>query len=233
VKIGIDPGHGGFDPGAVGKYGLKEKDVTLAISLELDRLLRQAGLEPVLTRQADEAPGLVTRSALINNMKCDLAISVHINSADRREADYISTFIQGGGGRAEQLAKKVQAELVQVTGWEDGGVRVKNLHMTRETVMPAILCECGFISNPEQERQLRDVTMQKKIAQAIAAGVLAYLGKPLKEGKKLKEIKVVVKGQEIPGIIIDNRTWVPLQQYEDAKKTEITWDGKTNLVTVR
>jgi len=233
MKTGIDPGHGGFDPGAVGPTRLYEKDVTLAISRELGRLLKKAGLEPVLTRTDDRSVELITRSALLNNTKCDLAISVHINSATRQEANYISTFIQAQGGQAEQLAKRVQAELVQTTGWEDGGVRVKNLHMTRETVMPAILCECGFISNPEQERQLRDVTMQKKIAQAIAAGVLAYLGKPLKEGKKLKEIKVVVKGTEVPGIIIDNRTWVPLQQYEDAKKTEITWDGKTNMVTVK
>lgn len=232
MKIGIDPGHGGFDPGAVGSTRLYEKDVTLAISLELDRLLRQAGLEPVLTRTDDRTVEPITRSALLNNTKCDLAISVHINSAARREADYISTFIQGTGGRAEQLAKKVQAELVQATGWPDGGIRIKNLHMTRETKMPAILVECGFISNPEQEKQLRQPEMQKKLARSIADGILDYLGMP-KEVKNLKEIKVVVKGTEVPGIIIDNRTWVPLQQYEDAKKTEIAWDGKTNVVTVK
>lgn len=232
MKIGIDPGHGGFDPGAVGKYGLKEKDVTLAISLELDRLLRQAGLEPVLTRQADEAPGLVTRSALINNMKCDLAISVHINSADRREADYISTFIQGGGGRAEQLAKKVQAELVQVTGWEDGGVRVKNLHMTRETRMPAILCECGFISNPGQEKQLRQPEMQKKLARAIADGILDYLGKE-KGGNAVSDVKVIVKGKEIPGKLIDNRTWVPLREIIEALNNQVIWDEKDRAAVVK
>lgn len=229
MKIGIDPGHGGRDPGAIGPTRLYEKDVTLGISLELGRLLKAAELEPVFTRTDDRTMELITRTALLNNQKCDLAISVHINSATRQEANYISTFIQGAGG---QLAQKVQNELVQATGWPDGGVRVKNLHMTRETKMPAILVECGFISNPEQEKLLRQPEMQKKLARAIADGILAYLGRP-KEGKKLKEIKVVVKGQEIPGIIIDNRTWVPLQHYEDAKKTEITWDGKTNVVTVK
>ena len=233
MRIGIDPGHGGKDPGAVGPTRLHEKDVALAISLELSKRLSGAGLEAFMTRSDDRTMELITRSALLNNMKCDLAISVHCNSVGNQTANYIATFIQGAGGEAEKLAGKVQNGLVQATGWPDGGVRAKNLHMTRETRMPAILCECGFISNPEQEKQLRQPEMQKKLAQAIAAGVLAYLGKPLKEGKKLKEIKVVVKGQEVPGIIIDNRTWVPLQQYEDAKKTEITWDGKTNLVTVR
>lgn len=232
MKIGIDPGHGGRDPGAIGPTRLYEKDVTLGISLELGRLLKAAELELVFTRTDDRTMELITRTALLNNQKCDLAISVHINSATRQEANYISTFIQGAGGQAEQLAKKVQVELVQATGWPDGGVRVKNLHMTRETKMPAILVECGFISNPEQEKLLRQPEMQKKLARAIADGILAYLGRP-KEGKKLKEIKVVVKGQEIPGIIIDNQTWVPLQHYEDAKKTEITWDGKTNVVTVK
>jgi N-acetylmuramoyl-L-alanine amidase len=177
MKIGIDPGHGGRDPGAIGPTGLCEKDVTLPISLELARLLKEAGLDPFLTRTDDRSMDLITRTLLLNNPKCDLAISVHINSADRWEADYISTFIQAQGGQAEKLARKVQNELVHATGWPDGGVRVKNLHITRETKMPAILVECGFISNPEQEKQLRQPEFQRKLARAIADGVLAHLGK--------------------------------------------------------
>ena len=176
MKIGIDPGHGGRDPGAIGPARVCEKDVTLAISLELDRLLQAAGLETYMTRTDDHTMELITRTAQLNNMKCDLAVSVHINSATRQEADYISTFIQAQGGEAEKLARKVQNELVQAIGWPDGGVRVKNLHMTRETKMPAILCECGFVSNPEQENQLRQPETQRKLAQAIAGGILAHLG---------------------------------------------------------
>jgi N-acetylmuramoyl-L-alanine amidase len=232
MKIGIDPGHGGFDPGAVGSTRLYEKDVTLAISLELDRLLRQAGLEPVLTRTDDRTVELITRSALLNNQKCDLAISVHINSATRQGADYISTFIQGTGGQAEKLAEKVQAELVKATGWPDGGVRVKNLHMTRETKMPAILVECGFISNPEQEKLLRQPEMQKKIARAIADGILDYLGKE-KGGNAVSDVKVIVKGQEIPGKLIDNRTWVPLRELVEALKNEVIWDEKDRAAVVK
>ena len=237
MRIGIDPGHGGRDPGAIGPTRLYEKDVTLGISLELGRLLKAAGLEPVFTRTDDRTVELVTRSALLNNQKCGLAISVHINSATRQEANYFAVFVQRLGGEAEKLAHKVIDKVTAATGWswgaDDDGIREKDLHMTRETKMPAILVECGFISNPEHEKQLRQPEFQAKLARAIADGVLAYLGKPLKEDKKLKEIKVVVKGTEVPGIIIDNRTWVPLQQYEDAKKTEITWDGKTNVVTVK
>ena len=235
MKIGIDPGHGGFDPGAVGLTRIYEKDVTLAISLELDRLLRQAGLEPVLTRTDDRTVEPITRSALLNNTKCDLAISVHINSAARREADYISTFIQGTGGRAEQLAKKVQAELVQATGWPDGGIRIKNLHMTRETKMPAILVECGFISNPEQEKQLRQPEMQKKLARSIAAGVLDYLGIKGDDivAVDVKEIKVIVKGKELPGKLIDNRTWVPLRELIEALNNQVIWDEQDRAAVLK
>ena len=98
--------------------------------------------------------------------------------------------------------------------------------------MPAILCECGFISNPEQEKQLRQPEMQKKLAQAIADGVLAYLGKE-KGGSAVSDVKVIVKGQEIPGKLIDNRTWVPLRELVEALKNEVIWDEKDRAAVVK
>ncbi len=246
MKIGIDPGHGGRDPGAVGGAGVKEKDITLAISLELNRLLKAKGLDIFMTRVDDSYLELVTRSALLNNTKCDLAISVHINSATRREANYISTFIQGAGGQAEKLAEKVQAELVQTTGWPDGGIRVKNLHMTRETKMPAILVECGFISNPEQEQQLRQSEVQKKLAGAIVDGVLAYLGIKRKEEEPLEEVKVRIGDKEVTGLLIqlpgevNATTYVPIRAYNDAvveslkaAVDEVIWCKDTRTVEVK
>ena len=176
MLIGRDSGHGGKDPGAIGLNGLQEKDVTLAISNALGLVLKAAGVESYATRTADETLDLLTRSACINNMKCDLAVSVHCNASEGRSANYISTYIQQIGGEAEKLAISVQKHLVAATGWPDGGVRVQNLHMTRETNMPAILCECGFISNPEQESQLGTPAMQRKLAVAIARGMLDYIG---------------------------------------------------------
>jgi N-acetylmuramoyl-L-alanine amidase len=205
MRIGIDPGHGGRDPGAIGPTGLYEKDVTLPISMELNRLLQAAGLETFVVRSDDRTMELVTRTALINNMKCDLAISVHGNSTGNQQANYISTFIQAQGGEAEKLAQMVQNELVQATGWPDGGVRVKNLHMTRETRMPAILCECGFISNPGQEEQLRQPEVQKKIAQAIANGVQAYLG--IAKGDKNMTVDEALEIMVAQGVISSPGYW--------------------------
>lgn len=200
TKIGIDPGHGGYDPGAVGLNGTREKNVVLGIGLELSRLLQSEGLDVFLTRQTDSTIELVSRTALINKQRCDLAISVHCNAVANRTADYIATFIQGKGGEAEKLANKVQPRLVAATGWPDGGVRVANLHMTRETAMPAILVECGFISNPAQEQQLGQSATQKKLARAIADGVLDYLGR--EEGKQVDWKLQIMKDAEKAGIIM-------------------------------
>jgi N-acetylmuramoyl-L-alanine amidase len=176
MLIGIDPGHGGKDPGAVGLNGLFEKDVTLAISKALGLMLRAGGVDSFMTRTGDTREELITRTALINNVKCDLAVSIHCNASENRAANYIATYIQATGGEAEKMAKKVQAQLVLATGWPDGGVKVQNLALTRDTKMPAILCECGFISNPEQEAELSTPVMQRKLAVAIARGILDYIG---------------------------------------------------------
>jgi N-acetylmuramoyl-L-alanine amidase len=133
-------------------------------------------MDSYMTRIADEYVGLLTRTACINNMKCDLSVSIHCNASENRAADYIATYIQASGGEAEKLAQKVQARLVAATGWPDGGVKVANLAMTRDTNMPAILAECGFISNPGQEQRLADPAVQGRIAAAIAGGIMDYLG---------------------------------------------------------
>lgn len=189
MLIGIDPGHGGNDPGAIGRdFGTMEKDITLAISLGIEKILNNAEIDTFLTRTKDESVLLTIRTTILNQKNCNYVISVHINAASNRTANYISTFIQGRGGEAEKLAEKVQAQMLKATAWPDGGVRVANFHITRETRMPAILIECGFISNAQQERQLLTNEMQVKIASSVATGILEYIGKefPQMDDWKLK-----------------------------------------------
>lgn len=185
--IGIDTGHGGTDPGAIGPAGTLEKDINLAISKELCNKLIAAGLECFMTRKADETMELITRAALIDNMKCDLSVSIHCNANPDPNPNYIATYIQGLGEEAEKLAEIVQPKLVAATGWEDGGVKVDNLYMNRETNCPSILVECGFISNPEQEIELNKPEVQSKIAGAIAQGFIQYLGIEVKEDAPVAE----------------------------------------------
>ena len=182
--IGLDAGHDLIDPGAISPIRpeigdllhTKEAAITLAITRRLEGILIACGYKPIMTRTTESSVSLKRRTDILNQAKCRIAISVHINSQIGHTARYISTFIQGTGGQAEKLAKAIQPKLVRATGWPDGGVRVANLHMTRETVMPVVLVELGFLSNPEQEKQLNNPGLQAKLAAALAEGTIEYLG---------------------------------------------------------
>jgi len=182
MLIGIDPGHGGTDPGAVSpirpqigdQLYTKEATITLDIAKRVQGILLACGHQVLMTRTDDHYVSLLNRSNMINQAKCDIAVSIHLNSSVNSSSKYIATFIQQTGARAEQLAGLIQTSLVKTTNWPDGGVRVKNLHMTRETYMPAVLLELGFVSNPDEERRISDPMIRSKLAAATAEGILAY-----------------------------------------------------------
>lgn len=190
-KIVIDPGHGGNDPGAVGPDGTKEKDVNLAVAKLLQKELSYFA-RVLLTREHDEFRELWERSSLANTAKADLFISVHCNAAEDRAANGTETLVYKLGGEAEKLARKVQASLVATLKTKDRGVKEKNLHVCRETKMPAILVELGFISHPEEEERLASPDFQKAAARAIAQGVAGYLGVSLQQSE-IKEDKSMFK----------------------------------------
>lgn len=185
MLVAIDPGHGGFDPGAVGPGGTKEKDVTLAVSLLVDKYLKQAGVNTFLTRTTDKAlastvnADLNARTNAINAAGAAIAVSIHCDSLTPT-ANHFGVYVIKLGGEAEKLAHSVIRRIQAATGWswgaDDDGIREKNLHMVRETKMPAVLIECNFISNPAREQELRDPVFQDKLARAIANGILDYLG---------------------------------------------------------
>ena len=183
MKICIDPGHGGADPGAVGPTGLKEKDVNLAVGLKLAELLKPIA-EVKLTRTKDIAVSLKDRAAIANSFKCDYFISIHSNSFTDRKVGGVETWAYAPGGNGEKLAKVVQAELVKATGFANRGVKFNSkFAVLRDTKAPAILTETGFISNPAEEKLLKTTAFQEKIARAIAQGVANRIGKKLPEPK--------------------------------------------------
>lgn len=171
--IGIDPGHGGIDPGAIGPTGIRESDIALEISLLLADNLREHGYSVVLTRLEDEAVTLRDRVEMLNNAGCDLVLSIHINAYDNPEPNYISAWICGTGGQAEKVANTLISLLAAATGWPDGGVRVRGFYVIRKTDAPAVLLELGFISNPEQERQF----LEKEIFNKLVCEIIVSLDK--------------------------------------------------------
>jgi N-acetylmuramoyl-L-alanine amidase len=231
AKIGLDAGHGGADPGAVG-LSEHEKDITLAIALEVKKFLASFDNTIIMVREIDKTVSLDQRVAILNKANCDFVVSIHINSVASPVPGYISTFIQGLGGQAEKIARYVQPRLVQASGWPDGGIRVANLQMTRETKMPAILVELGFISNPEQEEQLVKPEFQKKLAFAIASGLLDYTGEPLK-----KPCTIRIKGKDFPGYIVGGTSYfgegVAVREVVNAMNLSLTWDSKAVRANIK
>jgi N-acetylmuramoyl-L-alanine amidase len=180
-KVCVDPGHGGYDPGAVGN-GLLEKDVNLAISLQLRPLLVYNGIEVIMTRDGDYAPGhlehdlngeLNKRVSISDNFGSDLFVSIHINSGGGTGEEVL---IAGTGGRAEVAAGKLLYYLLQYAGWSNRGVKVQNVLVLGETASPACLTENGFIDSVSDSTKLKDPAFIYGLARAHAKGICDYFG---------------------------------------------------------
>jgi N-acetylmuramoyl-L-alanine amidase len=173
MKVCIDPGHGGTDPGAIGKvpFILNEKDVNLSISLLLKKELEAKGHTVFLTRDTDISVSLGTRASFANQKNVDIFI-IHCNSSTSNSAEGIETWIFTDSNAGKKLAEPVQQSLISTfSTHKNRGIKEANFQVLRETEMPAILVECEFISNPTQLQFLSDNNNQKKIAQAIALGI--------------------------------------------------------------
>ena len=216
-KIVIDPGHGGKDPGAIGRGGLMEKEVTLKLGKLLkDKLEGEAGAKVVMTRDTDVFIPLEERTAIANSQDADLFVSLHINASPRRAASGIETYILSISNNEEakrvaarenatstrsvsdlefilndliktaktndsaRLATVVQDNLVmklkqKFDGIKSHGVKGAPFYVLIGTKMPAILVEVSFISNPEEEKRLRDEAYLQEVVNGIAAGILNYM----------------------------------------------------------
>lgn len=171
----LDAGHGAKDSGAVGVTGKYEKNFNLAVILKAAELLRQENkIDVVLTRSDDTFLELKDRAAIANNLKADLFISVHANSSNSSAASGTETYYQRDASKA--LANVLHKYLVQATGLSDRGVRYGNFHVIRETTMPAVLLEVGYLSNKNDEALLFTEALQNSVAASMVRGIKEYLG---------------------------------------------------------
>lgn len=183
VRIFIDPGHGGKDEGAKSTTGPKcfEKSFNLTTALHLERYLREAGYDTVVTRGDDTFVPLKIRSSFANCNRADLFVSVHYNASESPKAEGIEVYYFESGDQREQKSKKlaqlVMNRLVAGTKSKGRGVKAGNLAVLREAKMPAILVEGGFMTNANELNKIKDPEYMRKVAQSIAQGVKDYLGK--------------------------------------------------------
>lgn len=214
--LDIDAGHGGTDPGAIGVTGKKEKDFALTMALKIEeRLKSDKKVTPVLTRSNDTFVELKERVKIAKKQKVDGFISIHANSTGK-VGSATGTETLYTREESKPLANIIHKHLIAATGLADRGVKYQNIHVTRETNMPAILLEVGFINHPEDEKKLFDPAFQDRVADAIVAGIYEYFGITIEVPQPVvpirKEMDVTVHTDPIgrfTGYNIKGTTWVP------------------------
>ena len=170
MKIFINAGHGGNDPGAVSKKGTKEADITKKVSSLLACQLIQKGFNIEFFQQKNSFTEV---SEAENTSKSDLFISIHCNSWTDSKANGVEVLHYPTSTKGIKLARLVQNELVEATTLKDRGIKARSdLHVIRRTKATAILVELAFLSNPEEEKLLLEEP--KIFADAIAEGIKKY-----------------------------------------------------------
>lgn len=183
--IVIDAGHGGDDLGtqSISKPRYLEKHLNLSTAKMLERFLKQFGYKIVMTRHNDIFLNLEKRAEIANRLQSDLFVSVHYNSAPARHAEGIEVFFYRDDKNKERvvsskiLAQLVLSKIIENTNAKSRGVKHGNLSVIRNTQMPAILVEGGFLTNEDEMQRLKDPDYLKRIAWGIAQGIHAYFGK--------------------------------------------------------
>jgi len=189
--IVIDPGHGGSDSGAIGPNKIQEKDITLAVSKKIKTLLESAGAKVLMTRQTDvdvygpNASGvdeLGARTKVANSNKADVFVSIHINAFSNPSVGGIATYYYGKSSYGAMLAQNIQDKLTNISGFQDRGITTAGFYVIKNTEMPAVLAELGFISNPNEEKNLTNPQVQQQLAQGITQGLEGFFAQASRKG---------------------------------------------------
>lgn len=182
-KVMIDPGHGGRFAGAIGRTGLKEKDVNLHVSQELQEDLQEMGAEVRMTRSTDTEvlPGgslrddLQARCDLANQWPADIFVSVHSNSNNDPEVHGTEVYhARNASSRSKVLGRLIHQHMVDELPLKSNGVRKSDFYVVRNTTMPAVLVETAYLSHSGNEALLADPQFRENTAGAIARGVRDY-----------------------------------------------------------
>jgi len=153
MKICIDPGHGGWDPGALGKIDgtlVKESKIVLSASLMLGGILVGMGHETIFTRVSDRYPRLFTRKYIANRNNVDLFVSIHCDAFESSRPGGFCSYFLSGAKEARVVSRKLASKMdFNDFPLHGNGIKRAQFYVLRKTKMPAVLCELGFITNDE------------------------------------------------------------------------------------
>ena len=169
TTVVIDAGHGGHDRGGIPGQRVSEKEMTLDVARRLKSVLTASGYRVVMTRDSDIFVPLGTRTAIANSYRNAIFVSVHFNSATRRGASGIETYFYSR--ESLPLASAIHHYVAGGAPSENRGVRRRGYFVLRRTNMPAVLVECGFLTNPTEAAYAQNASYRQKLAEGIAAGV--------------------------------------------------------------
>jgi len=169
TTIVIDPGHGGFDRGGIPGQRVLEKNMNLDVALRLKPILEKAGYRVVMTRTTDIFVPLGSRVAIANSYPNGIFLCIHFNSASRSGASGIETYFYST--ESAPLAASIHSAVVGGAPSENRGVRRRGYFVLRRTTIPAVLVECGFLTNPTEAEFAQTTAYRQKLAQEIARGI--------------------------------------------------------------
>ncbi|OVE75200.1 hypothetical protein BVX97_05415 [bacterium E08(2017)] len=196
ATVVIDPGHGGRSQGAIGSKKQPEKRLVLDISRRVQTKLNEKNVKTILTRETDKALTLAERPAIAAKAKADIFVSIHLNYAANKHASGIETFIMTPPGMSSSsdskpegktykgnkhdniniiLAYMIQQGSLNNTSAADRGIKHARFAVLRDSPCPAVLIECGFLSNGLEESKLVNASYREKVASGIAEGILEYI----------------------------------------------------------
>ncbi|MCI8496864.1 MAG: cell wall hydrolase [Clostridiales bacterium] len=188
--IVLDAGHGGMDGGAVGNNGALEKDVNLSITLKLRDFLSAFGWQVVMVRDTDtsihdasagtireqKVSDIRNRTAIMNEYQDSTFLSIHQNFFPQTQYHGSQVFYSKNDARSEPLAVSIQqsvCELLQPDNTRVAKAMGKESYLLNHAKVPAVMIECGFLSNPEECARLSDEEYQKKLCMAVMKGIFA------------------------------------------------------------
>jgi N-acetylmuramoyl-L-alanine amidase len=168
----VDAGHGGKDSGAYRRYGPPEKMVTLDVAQRLNRKLRESQFKTVMTRSSDVFIPLDERVSIENSQKSAIFVSIHFNDSRRRGIRGFETYYHSGA--SFDLASRIQEKLMTIPHSANRGVHTANFRVLRLATCPAVLVECGYLSNRNEGNQARDWEYRELLADRIAEAIVEH-----------------------------------------------------------
>src|SRR5438128_7262377 len=169
ITVVIDEGHGGHDRGGIPGQRIPEKEVTLDVAQRLRNVLAASGYRVVMTRDSDVFVPLATRVAIANSYRNAVFVCIHFNATKRMGAEGIETYFYSRDSL--RLASAIHYYVVGGAPSANRGVRRRGYYVLRTTSIPAVLVECGFLTNPTEAAYAQTASYRQKLAEEIAAGV--------------------------------------------------------------